>query len=142
MSFKNFHAGIVAALTPLQTAGKIKKIYGYEPEKISGFPCISVVASGTGESFYSNIQNGQVYNFLILLFDDLASKSDTKEEVENRIMELADETLDVLRKTNFEAFGGYLPLPSVGGAKYLKREEGHVRAFEIKFQVQAKAPRN
>ena len=141
MSYKDFSAFIKTTLTPLKNNGKVKEIYAYERENISGFPFISFAATGNQEDFHSTHNNETTYSFMIMIFDDLASKKDTKEQVEIRIMDLADQALELLRKAIVENAGGYLIIPTVGGAKYLKRQEGNTRVFEIRLDIKKKLPR-
>ena len=139
MSYITYLDRLIEILTPFLTAKKIKQLFDYEPELLAGFPIVSVVAASNEEAFHSTANNTNVYNFSILLFDDLSSKTDTKSEVERRILTLADELLELLRKSTFT--DGYLQIATAGGMKYLARESGNVRAFEVKFQIVKKLPR-
>ena len=141
MSFVDFHEKILEILAPLKNSGEIKKIYGYEPEELSGFPCISVTASSNSEGFYSTCSNFNVYVFNILIFDDLSSKTELIKNFEIRMMTLADSILDLLRKSDFSGVNGVAVLPKIGGFKYLRRESGNVRAFEIQIEIKKKLPR-
>lgn len=141
MSFNDISAFLVTTLTPLLTAKRIKKIYPYEPDEIKGMPCISIVPTTTNENFYSTQNNEVVYTFLILIFDDLASKTKNKSFTETQILALADDALDLLRKADPQDAGGFLGVPKVGGAKYLQRTTGNCRAFEIQYSIVKKLSR-
>ena len=141
MSYVSLAQKLKTTLTPLKTAKKVKHLEAYEVDKLEGFPIICIVADADDEDFDSTASNRVTYRFKIFIHEDLASKTKTKEQVEMKLLGLADDALNLLRSANYEDAGFYLPISRSGGAKYLKRTGGNVRTFEINFEAQKKASR-
>lgn len=133
MSYVSFSARIK---TLMNTVSEIESVYDYEPQNPTGFPFCSIVPTEGSDETEDSCSNETKYNFSIKIFDDLAGDTVDREEVETRMRTLGDTVLEKFReKTLFQLEGGHFFIAKNNGFKYIEREGGFARVFEITLEI-------
>jgi len=122
--------------TTMETLGSLKKVYDYEPKNPEGFPFCSILPVDGGDTAKDSCDNETVYTFRVQILDDMASEQVTREEIETRMREVADSTLLLFREKNlFLPEGGLFHIVKNNSFKYVEREGGYSRVFEVLIEI-------
>ena len=125
-----YNSIITAIIERIQTITDTP-VYSFEPQQPNSTPFITVLPARMENAIYSSCSNRIKKRFKITIADDISDNDYTREQAETVVLGLADDILaDFIKK---DAFSEYAHLAQIenGEPKYLQREGGFSRIFEL-----------
>lgn len=119
----------------LETIGEIQAVYRCEPKNPTGFPFAMVLPAPSRNETLDSCSNSLFFAFRVSLVDDISDNDELRQGVEDRIYGIIDEIFTILSQKN--AFTGVSrQIVRTGEPKYIEREGGLARLYEISIEFQ------